>query len=274
MSDTLKAPAPAATTGSPQRRWRRRLIAVIATLLAAALLVSVTVLMQAFILKPANGPDAFRDAPASDSLIVVAGASTVQGTISADWVSGLYEPGTDVVNAGINGHTTADLLERLDRDVIELDPERVITLVGTNDIRGDVDPAQSQENISQILDQLTTQTSADVAVMSLQPLGEQLDSDQNTRIRAYNAMLKSEAEARGVDYLPLYESLEPLLDGDAPDFSFPIIQTAFDKFLFGKTFTEMSESHGLQVTADNVHLNERGAAVAGRLAAEWMEQTR
>ncbi|WP_285102110.1 GDSL-type esterase/lipase family protein [Promicromonospora sp. MEB111] len=272
MSDTLEALAPA--TDSPRRRWGRRLVAVVATLLALALLVSVTVLVKAFIFKPANGPAAFRDAPASDSLMVVAGASTVQGTISADWVSGLYEPGTDVVNAGINGHTTADLLERLDRDVVELDPERVITLVGTNDIRNDVDPAQSQENISKILDKLTTQTSADVAVMSLQPLGEQPDSDENTRVRAYNAMLKSEAEERGVDYLPLFESLEPLLDGDAPDFSFPIIRTAFDKFLFGRTFNEMSAGHGLQITADNVHLNERGAAVAGRLAAGWMEQTR
>ncbi|PUB23463.1 lysophospholipase L1-like esterase [Promicromonospora sp. AC04] len=266
MSDTLES--------TPQRRWGRRLLAVVAAVLAVALLVSVTVLMKAFIFKPANGPDAFRDAPASASLMVVAGASTVQGTISADWVSGLYEPGTDVVNAGINGHTTADLLERLDRDVIELDPERVITLVGTNDIRNDVDPAQSQENISKILDKLTSETTADIAVMSLQPLGEQPDSDQNRRVREYNAMLKGEAEERGVDYLPLFESLEPLLDGDAPEFSFPIIQTAFDKFLFGKTFNEMSASHDLQVTADNVHLNERGAAVAGRLAAGWMEQTR
>ncbi|MFJ3404739.1 SGNH/GDSL hydrolase family protein [Promicromonospora sp. NPDC090134] len=270
MPDSLEVP----TASGSRRRWGRRLVAVVATVLVAALIVSVSVLMKAFVFKPANGPDAFRDAPVSASLMVVAGASTVQGTISADWVSGLYEPGTDVVNAGINGHTAADLLERLDRDVIELDPERVITLVGTNDIRNDVDPEQSQENISQILDKLTTQTTADVAVMSLQPLGEQPDSDQNTRVRAYNAMLRSEAEERGVDYLPLFESLEPLLDGDAPEFSFPIIQTAFDKFLLGKTFNEMSASHGLQVTADNVHLNERGAAVAGRLAADWMEQTR
>ncbi len=61
-----------------------------------------------------------------------------------------------------------------------------------------------------------------------------------------------------------------MLGTDAPDFSFPIVQTAFDRFLFGKTFNEMSESHGLRVTVDNVHLNERGAAVAGRLAAQWL----
>lgn len=73
------------------------------------------------------------------------------------------------------------------------------------------------------------------------------------------------------DYLPLFENLVPLLGADAPDFSFPILRTAFDRFLFGRTFNEMSQSHGLRVTVDNVHLNERGAGVAHRLAAQWLE---
>lgn len=178
-----------------------------------------------------------------------------------------------MVNAGINGHTTADLLERLDRDVIELDPTRVIMLVGTNDIRGNVDPAISRSNVDRLLDRLTSETTAEVAVMSLQPLGEQLDSPRNERVRAYNSMLAAEAAEHGVDYLPLYESLAPLVADrqlDPPPFSFPIVQTAMDRFLLGRSFTEMSDARGLVVTADNVHLNERGAAVAQRLAGDWL----
>ncbi|AGZ41031.1 SGNH/GDSL hydrolase family protein [Actinoplanes friuliensis] len=250
----------------------RRVVLGSVTVLAVGLLAFGYMLTKAFLEKPGNGPDAFRDRPASSSLTVVAGASTVQGTISADWVSGLYKPGTETVNAGINGHTTKDMLARLDRDVIELHPDRVIMLIGTNDIRGDLAPAASQANMAKMLDKLTTQTDAKVAVMSLQPLGEQINSDNNVRVRAYNAMLQQEAAKRGVDYLPLYENLVPLLGTDAPDFSFPILQTAFDKFILDKTFTEMSESHGLKVTVDNVHLNERGAGVAHRLAAEWLEK--
>jgi acyl-CoA thioesterase-1 len=110
--------------------------------------------------------------------------------------------------------------------------------------------------------------------MSLQPLGEQVDSDYNQRVNDYNAMLADQAEARGIGYLPLNEAITPNLDGDAPDFNFPIIQTAIDLYLFDKEFIEISESHGLQYLVDNVHLNERGAAIAGDLAAEWLEQIR
>ncbi|WP_085067368.1 SGNH/GDSL hydrolase family protein [Catenuloplanes japonicus] len=249
----------------------RRVVVVSVVVLAVALLVCGYVLVRAFVVKPANGPDAFRDRPASVSLTVVAGASTVQGTLSADWVSGLYRPGTETVNAGINGHTTEDMLARLDRDVIQLHPDRVIMLIGTNDLRGDVDPALSRAHMSTILDRLAAETEAKVAVMSLQPLGEQIGSEYNDRVRAYNAMLREEASAHGADYLPLFENLVPLLGADAPDFSFPILRTAFDRFLFGRTFNEMSQSHGLRVTVDNVHLNERGAGVAHRLAAQWLE---
>lgn len=273
MSSFIPAANPAGGR-SARSRFRRRVIIAATIIASAALLVCGGVLVKAFILKPGNGPDAYRDAAASRSLTVVAGASTVQGTISADWVSGLYEPGSDVVNAGINGHTTGDLLNRLQHDVVDLDPERVLVLVGTNDVRNGVDPAESHGNVEKILDELRDGTSADLAVMSLQPLGEQLDSELNHQVRGYNAMLKAEAEERGIDYLPLFESLEPLLDGEAPEFTFPIIETAFDRFLLGKTFNEMSEKHGLQVTADNVHLNERGALVAGRLAADWMAASR
>lgn len=267
-----KAETPADGTG--RRAVLGRVLVATSIVLAVVLITCGTVLYKAFISRPSNTPDAFRDRPASASLMVVAGASTVQGTISADWVSGLYEPGTDVVNAGVNGHTTGDLLARLDHDVIDLDPERVILLVGTNDIRHGVDPAESHGNMSDILDKLTTETDADIAVMSLQPLGEQVSSVHNDKVRAYNLMLEEEAAERGVSYLPLFEKLVPLLDDEAPEFSFPILGTAFDRFLWGKTFNEMSDRHGLQVTADNVHLNERGAAVAGQLAAAWVEETR
>ena len=149
MSVDMKAPA------RKRRPALRRTILVSAAVLAVALIVFGYVMIKAFIQKPGNGPDAFRDLPASTSLTVVAGASTVQGTISADWVSGLAKPGTETVNAGINGHTTADMLARLNHDVIDLHPDRVIMLVGTNDIRGDIDPAVSRTNMSTMLDRLT-----------------------------------------------------------------------------------------------------------------------
>ena len=39
-----------------------------------------------------------------------------------------------VINAGVGGNTTKDLLVRIDRDVIDLNPDLVIVMVGTNDM--------------------------------------------------------------------------------------------------------------------------------------------
>lgn len=41
---------------------------------------------------------------------------------------------TEIVNAGINGNNTADLLGRLNKDVLQRSPDLVILMVGTNDM--------------------------------------------------------------------------------------------------------------------------------------------
>lgn len=40
----------------------------------------------------------------------------------------------DIINAGINGNTTRDLLARWDRDVIALKPDRLVICIGINDV--------------------------------------------------------------------------------------------------------------------------------------------
>ena len=40
----------------------------------------------------------------------------------------------DIINAGINGNTTRDLLERWDRDVMALKPDRLVICIGINDV--------------------------------------------------------------------------------------------------------------------------------------------
>ncbi|TAN13128.1 MAG: esterase [Chitinophagaceae bacterium] len=40
----------------------------------------------------------------------------------------------EIINAGINGNNTADLLIRLEKDVLQQSPELVVMMVGTNDM--------------------------------------------------------------------------------------------------------------------------------------------
>ncbi|MFA6135186.1 MAG: GDSL-type esterase/lipase family protein [Phycisphaerae bacterium] len=60
----------------------------------------------------------------------------------------------EIINAGIGGDNTADLLARLDRDVLAHAPELVVLLAGTNDLlnsRNEVPLAQYRENLGALV---------------------------------------------------------------------------------------------------------------------------
>ena len=63
-------------------------------------------------------------------------------SITAGWE--LHDPAffanKNYINRGINGQTTSQMLLRFRPDVIELKPEKVIILAGTNDIAGNTGP--------------------------------------------------------------------------------------------------------------------------------------
>jgi lysophospholipase L1-like esterase len=63
-------------------------------------------------------------------------------SITAGWIT--YDPeffgNKKNINRGINGQTTSQMLLRFRADVIELKPEMVIILAGTNDIAGNTGP--------------------------------------------------------------------------------------------------------------------------------------
>jgi lysophospholipase L1-like esterase len=48
--------------------------------------------------------------------------------------AGMLKDSVVVVNAGYNGNNTADLLSRVDKDVLQRSPDLVILMVGTNDM--------------------------------------------------------------------------------------------------------------------------------------------
>ena len=64
------------------------------------------------------------------------GDSLTQGNYSYDWVSSLSKkiPFIEFINMGKNGETAKVLRMRLQTDVIDLNPDYVIVLVGGNDL--------------------------------------------------------------------------------------------------------------------------------------------
>lgn len=73
-----------------------------------------------------------------------------------------------VINAGVGGNSTVDLLKRIDQDVLSHKPNLVILMVGTNDMLNSkkmISYADYQQNLNQIMIQIK-KSGAQVLMMS------------------------------------------------------------------------------------------------------------
>jgi lysophospholipase L1-like esterase len=103
----------------------------------------------------------------------------------------------DVVNAGINGDTSAGVLHRLTKDVISRNPGLVIVAIGTNDFDYHVPVAQFRANLVTIIQRITSQTHAAVLVQSFLP-EVRVPSTVLTNEAAYNAVVPAVCRQQNV----------------------------------------------------------------------------
>lgn len=254
---------------------RRRILAVGGALVGAVAIGVATLMYVAFQRDPAGTPDDFlRDGrrPGTREVVVTAGASTTQGSLGADWVgmlrARLAPQGHEVVNAGVNGDTSAGLRARLD-EIIACAPNAVTVLIGTNDIRGGTSTAEYRANLTAVVDRLTA-AGTRVAVLSLPPLGEDLGSPANRRVGEFNAVLR---DLDGVTYVPLHEALVPLIPPGASGgtFGFPLaLRSAFEHYVLRRSWDTIAAGQGNTVLTDHVHLSDRAGMVVTDLVAGWL----
>ena len=184
------------------------------------------------------------------------------------------------------------MLQRLD-DVVACRPDAVTLLVGTNDVLATLGPpwepmyrrqqhipvtptlAWYVENVREIIDRLRAETGARLAILDLPPLGEDLASEINGRVREYNAALREVAAETGVQVLPLHDRLVALLpEGHTP----PPFEGRRDlmgsalvrRLVLRRSWNEISAAHGLTILTDHVHLDDRAAAVVADLIEDWL----
>jgi lysophospholipase L1-like esterase len=259
---------------------KRRIIFGVCLLLTAVLGLTGAVGYLTF-LRPADNPpaDACTGRPGQRPRVVVAGASMTQGALGANWVAALrarpefrdYE----FVNAGVNGNTAADLRHRVDTDILACRPVAVTILIGTNDVRNGVPLEQYRADLYAIIDRLKAHTTARIALLSLPPLGEDLDAEINHRLTAYNAAIRQAAARAQVDYLSLHERvIEDLrrTGGHTPyDFSFPLaLAVAAKHYLLRRSWDEIAHAGGRELLVDHVHLSDRGGAMVADLVSQWL----
>lgn len=234
-------------------------------------------------------------APDTTKVLLCVGDSITEGVGSADWVAKVRErvggQGTQVVNAGVAGDLSWNVLQRLDA-VIQCDPDTVVLLVGTNDVaalsfsplarfllrlkgvRREPTLTWYLENVAEIFRRLQTETHAQLAVLEIPMTGEDLASPTNACISRYNAALREVALEFGVECLPLYERLAALLPPDHSPSPYtakigPVVKAQVQRHVLRREWEDIATSNGLALLVDHTHLGERAAEVVADLAVDF-----
>ena len=111
---------------------------------------------------------------------------------------------TDVVNAGVSGNTSADILARLQSDVIAQTPAVCAILIGINDWSKGVIPAQYQANLNSILDILDQNGIKPVLMSSNLQRGQTADI---ANFLPYLKVVDAISSGRRVSYIDLYREV-------------------------------------------------------------------
>lgn len=81
---------------------------------------------------------------ANERRIVFFGDSLTEGWGMKERNGSVFFPGKPYLNRGISGQTTLQMLIRFRQDVIDLHPDVVLILAGTNDVAGNMGPASTK----------------------------------------------------------------------------------------------------------------------------------
>tara|TARA_B100001540_G_scaffold81875_1_gene73550 strand:+ start:1550 stop:2188 length:639 start_codon:yes stop_codon:yes gene_type:complete len=153
------------------------------------------------------------------------------------------------INRGIGGQTTPQMLIRFKPDVVDLKPEIVVILAGTNDIAGNTGPSNAKmitDNIFSMAE-IAKAYQMKVVLSSILPVYEydwaREIKDPPSTIQAVNDALKQYASDQGLIYLDYFSSM-------------------------------VNERQGLNsdYTSDGVHPNESGYILMSSLAEEVLSE--
>lgn len=149
---------------------------------------------------------------ASENRVIFLGDS-----ITDYWKLADYFPGKRYINRGIDGQTTSQMLVRFRRDVIDLHPELLVILAGTNDVAGVTGRARDEDIEANYatMAELARLHSIRVVFASLLPVNNTSSEDAKEsfalrpreRLLAINRWLRDYCVTNGLVYLDYYTAL-------------------------------------------------------------------
>jgi lysophospholipase L1-like esterase len=233
------------------------------------------------------------------------GSSTTASKGTYKWITALEKRAENkrfrFVNLGVGGDLSHNLLQRIG-DAVATEPDRVIVLIGTNDILASVFPAHRRfaavfkglstdpspeafkRNLVRIAGHLQQRTNAKIALSSLAPVGEDLQSTDpvqarlNQLITEYNHVIHAVSLTSETYYIPFYERFEEKLNLSQTRkpfnrFSFLSFYRdyMFREMLQRRSFDDISRINGWEFHVDGIHLNTKGGSVLTDVVQQFLD---
>ena len=218
--------------------------------------------------------------------LVCFGDSLTEGTIGASYVDLLRErlPGARVVNAGINGDTTLNLLRRVERDVAPQRPDLVVVQVGLNDVGtayGEpairpyygltkrvgipITPRRFARIYRRLIAALRACTGARLALCTLTTLGERPDAPIQPTIDAYSTIVRALAAQEQLALIDVRAAFSAAIAADPRDgpgyhIWTPVLDWGAIRWR-GRSYADLGQRRGYRLLCDGVHLSAAGAAL-------------
>ena len=146
------------------------------------------------------------------------------------------ETGISVYNRGISGDTSDRLLERLERNVLNIKPKNMVLLIGTNDLGVGANPDFAAEHIEKIIVQAKKRCrEMNIIVEAVYPVNNKVHNQgrrKNRDISTLNAKIKSIAEQKKLQFLDLTDVLSEENGRIASEYTYDWLHTnarAFEK---------------------------------------------
>jgi lysophospholipase L1-like esterase len=230
--------------------------------------------------------------------LVCFGDSITEGTIGASYIDILRQrlPAcVHVVNAGVNGDTTLNLLRRVERDVVRRRPDLVVIMVGLNDIAtaygelaswpyyraikrvgGALTPQRFARAYRRLIATLRERTGAILALCTLTTIGEEPGASVQPFVDAYSNIIRALAHQ---ECLPLIDVRAAFCDAiaanpyDGPPYHIwtPLLDSSAIR-LRGQSYETLAARRGYRLLCDGVHLSHAGAELVAETMLPMLDQ--
>ena len=168
------------------------------------------------------------------------------------YLTALYpDQNMEVLNAGISGHKSTDMLARFQRDVLDKKPDMVTISVGVNDVwhgfydnhpMGDGPKGIPLDDYRKNVEEMVTmaeKANVKVVILSTTVIHEDLENRENAKLVGYNGALHDLARKHKALFVDYQKPFQALI----------------------KTYRSQTGARDLLLTGDGVHMNPLGNKV-------------